>query len=147
MENVQAIFVEAKSKNFVIIINHDTLAVQSNDGVTYKAPAMAIIPTKEGKNGEFVPDLKRFAARVSNTYRSEKLQKTLEFGSMPRSFNIPNMNIATDVDIANPSSYVDANSGQTSFSTRLTQAGQDKVALAFLNALEAFVEASPVTTS
>jgi hypothetical protein len=144
MENVQAIFVEAKSKNFVIIINHDALAVQSNDGVTYKAPAMAIIPTKEGRNGELVPDLKRFAARVSSTYRSEKLQKTLEFGSMPRSFNVPNVNIAADVDTKNPSSYVNE-AGMTTFSTRFTQSGQDKVALAFLDALEAFVEA-PVTT-
>jgi len=143
--NVQAIFVEAKSKNFVIIINHDALTVQGNDGVSYKCPAMGIIPTKDGKNGEIVPDLKRFAARVSNSYRSEKLQKTLEFGSMPRIFNVPNMNIATDVDVANPSSYVSQSTGQTTFSCRLTQAGQDKVALAFINALEAFVS-DPVTT-
>jgi len=144
MENVQAIFVEAKSKNFCIIINHDALATQSNDGVTYKCPAMGIIPTKDGKNGEIVPDLKRFAARVSNSYRSEKLQKTLEFGSMPRTFNVPNMNIATDVDVKNPSSYVNEN-GQTTFSCRLKQSGQDKVALAFLNALEAFVDSSVTT--
>ena len=144
MENVQAIFVEAKSKNFVIIINHDALTVESNDGVNYKCPAMGIIPTKNGKNGEIVPDLKKFAARVSSSYRSEKLQKTLEFGSMPRTFNVPNMNIATDVDVANPNSYVNQTSGQTTFSCRLTQAGQDKVALAFLDALEAFV-GDPVT--
>ena len=145
MENVQTIFVEAKSKNFVIIVNHDSLAVQSNDGVIYKAPAMGIIPTKEGKNGEFVPELKKFAARVSNIYRSEKLQKTLEFGSMPRTFQIPNMDLANDVDLKNKSSYVNAE-GQTTFSCRFTPAGQDKVALAFLDALEAFIEA-PVTTS
>ena len=135
MEDLKAIFVEAKSKNFAIIINHDLLAVEGKDGVTYSAPCMAIIPTKDGKNGEIVPDLKKFAARVSTTYRSEKLQKTLEFGSAPRTFIVPNMNIASDIDVKSASSYINAQ-GQTSFSCRLTQAGQDKVALAFLDALE-----------
>jgi len=143
MEELQAIFVEAKSKNFVIIINHESLTTVSNDGVSYNTPCMAILPTKEGKNGEILPDLKKFAARVSSSYRSEKLNKKIEFGSAPRSFNIPNMDIASDIDLKNSSSYVNE-AGQTTFSCRLKPSGQDKVALAFIAALEDAVV--PVTT-
>ena len=137
MENSQAIFVEAKSKNFCIIINHPELVQELQDGSQAKVTCMSIIPTTNGRNEGLIPDLKKFAARVSTTYKVEKLNQVLEFGSVPKSFDIPNLDIS-DMKLKDSSSYVNAN-GETVWSCRLTQAGQDKVALAFIAALESAV--------